>query len=162
MVGNEVRLFLSLSHDEIDIITKFLRVRTFVNFCGTCKDLKNFVDRESYWENLVKAKFLPRNVPWGPHFDLLRSYCYKEIAIQIMDGLRTYKVGGFGGDVILSVEEVSSVDREDEAGANVLETSRCQHNFKKCIKRGLIDDVRTLEVVGMAMQQRCGCASQTP
>ena len=153
--------FTSLSHDLIDSITQFMCLRQYVLFCSTCKECRTLVSNSSYWEHYVRTVFLPKNLPWNAHSNILHGQRFKEVVMQTVDGLNhcDYSISG---DLIYAVKEVTSVDRENESPDNVLQPSFCQSKLTEVIMRNWINATNPLEVVAITLQLQCGCANQHP
>jgi hypothetical protein len=84
-----------------------------------------------------------------------------DIATQIISALKNK---GVSTEAVLRVDRVSSVDREQEGGSNVLKASKCHTDMQTF--RYMNFDAGTTAIsindIGRSLQQRCGCNGSHP
>mmetsp|Transcript_16364 Transcript_16364/g.15678 ORF Transcript_16364/g.15678 Transcript_16364/m.15678 type:complete len:334 (-) Transcript_16364:445-1446(-) len=153
--------FLILSHDDLLYLTYYLSYKEFVSLYSTSKKIITTSIQSSYWENFVKSRFLPEDLPWDVYSRFLNGYKTIDLAIQIVNALKNK---GVSTEAALRVYEVSSVDREQEGGFNVLKASKCQTDIQRFLISDEIasENIAHINNISLHFQVRCGCAGSHP
>ena len=150
----------SASHDVMNSIAQFLDFRTFTALCCTCNKWKLLSVETIYWKRVVECRILPTHYCWNRHLHSENGQSYRDVIFQTVAGLSNCSRSRIV-DVIVGVEAVSSIDRQDEAATNVMQPSICVQQLQLWLRDHSRNDPDIGRLAAI-FQMRCGCSSQRP